>query len=113
MKRSEGYIYFELLASFFVCCFIAFSILPIFIKMETDRQNVRLRMEAKHLLYLELEGYMRQEFIFDQKTITKNSREYQMVWRSADPSIKFMEGCVRYRNAVDKEVEVCDYVTRY
>ncbi|PLT34726.1 competence type IV pilus minor pilin ComGE [Bacillus sp. V5-8f] len=111
MRNSNGYIYIELLAAFFIFCFITFSILPIYEKIMVDRADVRIRMEAFHLLYEKLQAYMEREIEAVDKTISVNGRAYQLTW---EPNSDFpmMRGCIYYKNFGGKNVSVCDFTKR-
>ncbi|RFU65685.1 competence type IV pilus minor pilin ComGE [Peribacillus glennii] len=111
MKNSDGYIFVEMLAAFFVFSFICFSILPIYQKIIADKDDVKIRMEAIHLLYEQLQAYMEGEIEAVDETITKNGETYHMKWE-AEPVFAMIRGCIHYKNHGEKNVSVCDSTKR-
>jgi hypothetical protein len=112
LKRCEGYIYFELLASFFICSFMAVSIFPIYMKIEQDRQNIKLKVDASHVLYGVLESYMDDGILPIDTVFSYNKRDFQITWGHENQITKMIEGCVKYQNAEKTYETICDTVRR-
>ncbi|OIK13762.1 hypothetical protein BIV59_04700 [Bacillus sp. MUM 13] len=111
MKNSSGYIYLEMLASFFLCVFLAVSILPIMSKIRHDRSDLFMKTEAYHLLYEQLDAYMDGE---GQASGSLKSRghSYILTWRESSVSQGMMEGCITYKKANGREETFCDAAKR-
>ncbi|RFU66779.1 hypothetical protein D0469_16810 [Peribacillus saganii] len=106
MKRSEGYIYVEMLAAFFVCCFIAFSLLPMFNNISSARKNAELDTEAAHLLYEQLESYMA---IQTAPALSNyNNRSFDITWNMPAAYPGFVEGCLKYESYEGESKTICD-----
>lgn len=112
MRNSDGYIYVEMLAAFFVCFFISLSILPIFEKVMADRKDSMYRMEAYHLLYERLQAYMEGESEAVDGTIIVNGKTYKMTWMSETAFIGMVQGCIEYEKVGKKRESVCDAAKR-
>ncbi|PLS15257.1 hypothetical protein CVD28_23295 [Bacillus sp. M6-12] len=110
MRRSEGYIYVEMLAGFFVCCFIGFSLLPMFTAINSARKNAELDTKAAHLLYKQLEAYMEGETL--PLTNELDSGTFDITWSMPSDYPGFMEGCLKYESFEGKSRTICDLAKR-
>ena len=112
MKRSDGYIFLDMMAAFSVCAFIAFTLFPIITQIILDRQNNWLRTEAHYILYEKLNAYLEGELDAEQMEITERNHQYSLTWRVHEDFPMMIEGCIQYENTFKKTERVCDATKR-
>ena len=112
MKRSDGYIYLDMMAALSVCLFIALTLFPIITQIKLDRQNIWLRTEANYILYEKLTAYLEGEIDAEPMEITQKNYKYTLTWRVNNDFPEMMEGCIQYENAFKKTEMVCDATKR-
>lgn len=108
MKNSNGYIYVELLAAFFVLTFLIATILPILQEIEIDRKNNKIRSEAVHLLYEKLNGIGFEENVVVEVGITL----YTIHFANSSEFPSMIEGCINYKNMEGFDENICDLTKR-
>ncbi|MDQ0218334.1 hypothetical protein ELQ35_12425 [Peribacillus cavernae] len=108
MKNSRGYIYVEMLAAFFICCFVALSILPILETVMIERHNAIQRMGAYHLLYEKLQAYMEGESEPVDETFMVNDQTYRLTWKPEEGFSGMTRGCIEYKNYGQRDEIICD-----
>lgn len=101
----------DALASLSILLFICIVLLPLWTRMENDRQDLLRHTKAHHVLYQNLERYSHsaeiEESIYD--TTTKSS--FVTTIEPLEHNLVYVEGCVTYKNSKKKNISVCD-VTR-
>lgn len=112
MKRSEGYIYLDMMAALSVCLFIALTLFPIITQIKLNRENIWLRTEANYILYEKLTAYLEGELEAEQMEIMQKNHQYKLTWRVNNDFPEMMEGCIQYENAFRKTEMVCDATKR-
>jgi hypothetical protein len=112
LRKSYGYIYVEMLAAFFICCFISLSILPIFEHVVAERHNAIERMKAYHLLYEKLQAYMEGENGAVDETFNANGRTYKLTWKPEETFYGMLRGCIEYENYGRENESICDAAKR-
>ncbi len=112
MKRSDGYIYLDMIAALSVCLFIALTLFPIITEMKLDRHNNWLRTEAHHILYEKLTAYLEGDMNADPMEIRQRNHQYTLTWKVHNDFPDMMEGCIQYENAFEKPERVCDATKR-
>lgn len=108
MRKSDGYIYLDIIAALSVCIFIALTLLPIIDEIKLDRKNILLKTEAHYVLYEKLTAYLDGEMEAIPMEIIQHNHKYILTWRAHKDYPGMMEGCIQYENAFRKTEMVCD-----
>lgn len=112
MKRSDGYIYLDMMAALSVCIFIVSTLFPIITQIKMDRQNIWLRTEAHYILYEKLTAYLEGEIEADTMEVMQSNHQYTVTWKVHHDVPEMVEGCIQYENAFKKTEMVCDATKR-
>ncbi len=112
LKKSDGYIYLDMMAALSVCLFIALTLFPMIHQLKLDRQNIVLRIEAQYVLYEKLTAFLDGEIEAIPMEIMQNKQQYTLTWRVHEEFPEMMEGCIQYENAFGKTEMVCDATKR-
>ena len=112
MKKSDGYIYLDILAALSVCLFIALTLFPIIDEIKLDRQNILLRTEAHYVLYEKLTAFLDGEMDAIPMEIVQRNHKYTLTWKVHKDFPEMMEGCIQYENAFRKTESICDATKR-
>lgn len=112
MKRSDGYIYLDMMAALSVCLFIALTLFPIIYQVKLDRHNIMLRTEAYHILYEKLNAYLKGDISANSMEMSERNHQYKLTWRANNDFPEMIEGCIQYENAFKKTEQICDSTKR-
>ncbi|WP_409297793.1 hypothetical protein V1498_06960 [Peribacillus sp. SCS-26] len=106
--NNKGYIFAELLASLVILCIIISAWLPLYSKIQVDRKDNTLRMQARHMLDKNLILSGRGDRKMSAGTFSIENKEYNFSIRAAGGFPGYQEGCLTYLNFKKKRVELCD-----
>ena len=112
LKRSDGYIYLDMLAALSICLFIALTLFPIINQIKLDRHNILLRTEAHHILYEKLTAYLKGEIDANSMEMMERNHQYTLTWRANHGFPEMIEGCIHYENAFEETEKICDSTKR-
>jgi competence protein ComGE len=112
LRKCDGYIYLDLLASLSICLFIACTMYPMIDQVRLDRKNMELRMEAHYVLYEKLLDYMDGTIEAESTELEKQHHTYTITWREHREFPNLLEGCIHYQNAYRKKETFCDVVQK-
>jgi hypothetical protein len=108
LRNSNGYIYVELLVAFFVLTFLIATIFPMLQEIEIDRKNNKIRSEAVHLLYEQLNGVTFEENVVVEVGITL----YTIHFANSTEFPSMIEGCINYKIMEGSDENICDLTKR-
>ena len=108
MRKCDGYIYVEMLASLSICLFIVFALFPIVDQINLDRKNTLLRKEAQYILYERLTAFLNGDIDAVTMEINQQNHKYTLTWRVPKDFPKMVEGCIQYENVFGEKEMVCD-----
>lgn len=112
MKRSDGYIYLDMIVALSICLFIALTLFPIIHQIKLDRHDITLKTEAHHILYEKLTAYLTGEIDAEPLEMTEGNDQYTLTWKVNHDFPEMIEGCIQYENAFGETEKICDFTKR-
>lgn len=108
--NSRGFILIDTLVALTIVLFACFHLLPLWVQIANDRQDILKERKAQKILYANLQGYYRVQQ-FDEMVIDKSGTgEYTFTLVPSSTKTNFNKGCVSYKNSDNKAVTICEEI---
>ncbi|MGN1400708.1 MAG: hypothetical protein ACI4XL_04325 [Bacillus sp. (in: firmicutes)] len=105
MLNCKGYVWLDALAALSVMLFACMALLPIWIELERNRQDLERENSAYNLLYDNLQKFSHGSELAEKTIIRKTA---YMTTVKPGRKGRYALVCVKYINSRKKEVSVCE-----
>lgn len=108
MLKSNGYILLDTIATLSIIFFVCMSLVPIWLKIENDRDDIQRQIKAHHVLYENLQRYILAE---ELKMVVQDatfSSQFLTSITPLDTNPSYVKGCVTYQNSRKEKIVICD-----
>lgn len=108
--NSRGFILLDTLVALTIVLFACFHLLPIWVQIANDRQDILKERKAQQILYANLQGYYRAQQFNELVIDESGTGQYKFTLVPSPTKNDFNKGCVSYKNSDNKTVTFCEEI---